>query len=245
MFTVLITLCVDTSRSMRKRPDGSEPIELLNAALAKFFTALDKEETFREDVFVAVVGFANKAEVLRDFATIGSDPRPPEIDLSTGTNIPGGVEAALDLLKKGEEHYASVRGQVDWLYVVVLSDGRCEERYKCNLPKAADTFKGWVEDSSSESGPRTIPALVRVGTSPGGDLDLFGKPVNLPKWDYITLFHHIFVSLQDVKKSITSGQSPESVRGDLIRQVNDLPPVSVRKLELGNPDQRTHNDENA
>jgi uncharacterized protein YegL len=94
-------LILDTSGSM-----SGNRIDALNAGLKTFRDELATDEVASKRVEVAIVEFNTHVRVVQDFVT-SENFFPPTLTASGGTDIEGGVNKALDLLKERKRQYGA------------------------------------------------------------------------------------------------------------------------------------------
>lgn len=94
-------LILDTSGSM-----AGNRIDALNAGLRTFRDELAADEVAGKRVEVAIVEFNTHARVVQDFVT-SENFFPPTLTASGGTDMAGGVNKALDLLRERKRQYGA------------------------------------------------------------------------------------------------------------------------------------------
>src|ERR1041385_9055088 len=94
-------LILDTSGSMY-----GNRIDALNAGLETFRDELVADEIASKRVEVAIVEFNTQVRVVQDFVT-SENFFPPTLTASGGTDIAGGVNKALDLLRERKRQYGA------------------------------------------------------------------------------------------------------------------------------------------
>ena len=120
---VPVTLCLDVSGSM-----SGDPIAELNKGVGLFFDALRSDPVANASAEVAVVAFADRAEVMLDFQSLDRVPSPPV--LSTGsqvgflTNLGAGARLAMSILESRKKQY-KIAG-VDYFqpFMILMTDGQ-------------------------------------------------------------------------------------------------------------------------
>ena len=94
-------LILDTSGSM-----SGDPINALNAGLRTFHDDLINDNLARKRVEVAIVEFNSDVRVIQNFVTVDAF-QPPTLAARGMTNMVGGIETALDLIKDRKVKYNS------------------------------------------------------------------------------------------------------------------------------------------
>ena len=120
---VPVTLCLDVSGSM-----SGDPIAELNKGVGHFFEALRSDPVANASAEVAVVAFADRAEVMLYFQSLDRVPSPPV--LSTGsqvgflTNLGAGARLAMSILESRKKQY-KIAG-VDYFqpFMILMTDGQ-------------------------------------------------------------------------------------------------------------------------
>lgn len=131
---VPVCLCLDVSPSMSGDPRlGADPnikgvpIDELNLGVQLLYTEIQQDEIAKYAAEVAVVTFSGDARLVRDFATIASNPVPPRVELDLvkgGTSLGAGVQLALDLLERRKQQYKATATEYYQPWLVIITDGR-------------------------------------------------------------------------------------------------------------------------
>ena len=177
-------LLLDTSGSMEGRP-----IEELNAGLWTFKQQLMQDPVARKRVYVALVTFNSRVDVLEQFSPrLGiatqfvsiADFNPPVLQANGQTFMGRGIKTALDLL---HAHKRSLREQ-EWDYyrpcVFMITDGRPEGEENSIVADAGHRVR------TEETGKRVLFYTIGVG---GADLSAVRplgarEPVDLKGRDF-------------------------------------------------------------
>ena len=110
-------LLLDTSGSM-----GGEPINSLNKAINDFKAKTSLDELARKRVDIAIITFDDHANLVQDFTPI-SQMEP--VTLTTGgcTNMPEGIQMAIDKVKERNRFYAGIGTPVYKPWIFMITDG--------------------------------------------------------------------------------------------------------------------------
>ena len=109
-------LLLDTSGSM-----GGPPINQLNEGLRAFKESL-KDPTALLRVEVAIVTFDDSPTLVQDFVT-ASNFQPPLLTAQGGTDMAGGIQKALELLRSRKEQYKANKVSYFRPWVFMITDG--------------------------------------------------------------------------------------------------------------------------
>lgn len=109
-------LLLDTSGSM-----SGPPINELNQGLQAFKESL-KDPTALLRVEVAIVTFDDSPKLVQDFVT-ASNFQPPTLTAQGGTDMAGGIQKALDLLRSRKEQYKANKVSYFRPWVFMITDG--------------------------------------------------------------------------------------------------------------------------
>ena len=176
-------LLLDTSGSM-----GGPPINHLNEGLRAFKESL-KDPTALLRVEVAIVTFDDSPTLVQDFVT-ASNFQPPLLTAQGGTDMAGGIQKALELLRSRKEQYKANKVSYFRPWVFMITDG---------APNA-----GWepaaqhIRDEESNRGV----VFFAIGVE-GADMGRLKDIVVRPPWQLRTLnFEGLFTWLS---ASLTKG----------------------------------------
>lgn len=120
---VPITLCLDVSGSM-----SGEPIAELNKGVELFFDALRIDPVANASAEVAIVAFADRAEVMLDFQSLDRVAAPPVLQTGSHvgclTNLGAGAQLAMSILESRKQQY-KIAG-VDYFqpFMILMTDGQ-------------------------------------------------------------------------------------------------------------------------
>jgi uncharacterized protein YegL len=117
---VPIALCLDVSGSM-----SGAPMQELNEGVRLFFEALQADPIAKASAEVAIVSFADRAEIVLDFQGLDRVTQPPVLASTGGsTSLGEGVNLALDLLETRKQEYQ--KAGVDYFqpWLVLMTDGQ-------------------------------------------------------------------------------------------------------------------------
>ena len=120
---VPITLCLDVSGSM-----SGEPIAELNKGVELFFDALRSDPVANASAEVAIVAFADRAEVMLDFQSLDRVTSPPVLQTGSHvgclTNLGAGAQLAMTSLESRKQQY-KIAG-VDYFqpFMILMTDGQ-------------------------------------------------------------------------------------------------------------------------
>jgi len=109
-------LLLDTSGSM-----SGPPINELNQGLQAFKESL-KDPTALLRVEVAIVAFDNSPRLVQDFVP-ANNFQPPILTAQGGTDMAGGIQKALDLLRSRKEQYKANKVFYYRPWVFMITDG--------------------------------------------------------------------------------------------------------------------------
>lgn len=117
---VPVTLCLDTSASMRDNDKIKELVQGVNL----FYDAIDEDEDAHDSAEVSIVEFNSSASIIHDFANIDGLTPIDAIGANGGTALGEGVNLALDTLERRKAVYsqAGVLYYQPWL--VLMTDGQ-------------------------------------------------------------------------------------------------------------------------
>lgn len=154
---VPICLCLDTSGSMdavegdcirtgKKIYDDGQEWELVEGGTTRiselmkgielFYFAILEDETARYSAEICIVTFNSTANKIKDFSTLDSEEKIPELEVKGNTAMGEGVNLALDLLESRKQEYkeAGVDYYQPWL--VLMTDGKPVGSSEIELRKA-------------------------------------------------------------------------------------------------------------
>lgn len=114
-------LILDTSGSMT-----GAPIEALNAGLLTLRDDLLRDDTAKKRVEVAVVEFNSTVRVAQDFVT-APNFKPPTLTATGQTDMAGGINQALDLLRRRKDKYNSSGVPYYRPWAFLITDGKVTE----------------------------------------------------------------------------------------------------------------------
>ena len=120
---VPVTLCLDVSGSM-----SGEPIAELNRGVDLFFKALRSDPVANASAEVAIVAFADRAEVMLDFQSLDRVSAPPLLQTGShvgcSTNLGAGARLAMSILGARKQQY-KIAG-VDYFqpFMILMTDGQ-------------------------------------------------------------------------------------------------------------------------
>jgi uncharacterized protein YegL len=120
---VPVALCLDVSGSM----DGP-PIHELNEGVQMFLNALRSDPIASASAEVAIVAFADRAEVVLDFQSLHRIEQPPVLQtgshLGNSTNLGAGANLSLNLLNARKREYEAAGVEYFQPFVVLMTDGQ-------------------------------------------------------------------------------------------------------------------------
>jgi uncharacterized protein YegL len=179
-------LLLDTSGSM-----GGPPITALNAGLQTFKDELNKDDLAKRRVEVAIVEFNSVVNVVQDFIT-ADQFQPPSLTATGGTDMVGGIQKALDIVKERKEKYKSFGIKYYRPWVFMITDG-----FASGYEQVALRIKDEEEKKQV--------AFWAVGVQ-GADIDCLKKislrePKMLAALNFRELFVWLSASMQRVSQS--------------------------------------------
>ncbi len=142
---VPVCLCLDTSGSMgtvesgsyedtgrtvfedgkewRVVTGGSSRIDELQKGVELFLAAIREDEVAMYAAEIAIVTFNDRAECLRNFAGVDTQPEVPAMEPKGNTALGEGVSLALDLLESRKQQYKDTGVDYYQPWLVIMSDG--------------------------------------------------------------------------------------------------------------------------
>lgn len=135
---VPVTLCLDVSGSM-----SGEPLAELNKGVGLFFDALRSDPVANASAEVAIVAFADRADVLLDFQSLDRVTAPPvlstESHLGMLTNLGAGARLAMSILESRKQQYKTAGVDYFQPFMVLMTDGQpTTEEHLSIAPQACE-----------------------------------------------------------------------------------------------------------
>lgn len=116
---VPVCLCLDVSGSMQ-----GAPIDELNEGVRLFYEAIREDEVALYAAEICVVTFGEqKAECVRDFASLELQPSPPVLTAYGMTPMGEAVNLSLDLLERRKKEYQQKGVDYFQPWLVLMTDG--------------------------------------------------------------------------------------------------------------------------
>ena len=114
-----ITLCLDTSGSMR-----GHPINELNAGLRMFYDCVkrDSESRYSADISIVTFGFGD-VQRIQDFSHVDDIAMPPSLKAEGMTPMGEAVNLSLDMLDNRKNYYRSIGVPYYHPWLILMSDG--------------------------------------------------------------------------------------------------------------------------
>ena len=115
-----ITLCLDTSGSMR-----GHPINELNAGLRMFYDCVKKnyESKYSADISIVTFGGYNDVTRIQDFAHVDEISVPPSLKAEGTTPMGEAVNLSLDMLDNRKKYYRSIGSTYYHSWLILMTDG--------------------------------------------------------------------------------------------------------------------------
>lgn len=110
-------LLLDTSGSM-----SGDPINSLNNAIKDFKTKTSMDDLAQKRVDIAIITFDDHAQLVQDFTPI-SQMETKELKTGGCTNMPEGINLAIDKVKERNRFYASMGTPCFKPWIFMISDG--------------------------------------------------------------------------------------------------------------------------
>lgn len=153
---VPVVLCLDVSGSMRK----NDAIDSLNKGIEIFYESIRNNEQARQSCEIAIITFADEANVVEDFSSIDKKELK-RIDYvpNGGTALAHGVMKALEVLDERKQKYKETGTDYFQPWLVIITDGLPGDVE--DLPAAHEEVKKRIVDRKLT----LFPAVV------GGDGD--------------------------------------------------------------------------
>lgn len=110
-------LLLDTSGSM-----SGDPINSLNRAINDFKQKTSMDDLAQKRVDIAIIAFDDHARLVQDFTPI-SQMEPVSLEVGGLTNMPEGINLAIDKVKERNRFYASLGTPCFKPWIFMITDG--------------------------------------------------------------------------------------------------------------------------
>lgn len=193
-------LILDTSGSMSE----NRKIDELNAGLQILRDDLVSDDRARRQVEIAIVEFNSSVRVVRDFVTV-ENFEPPTLSASGGTDIVGGVNQALDLLRQRKKKYDDNGIPCYRPWAFLITDAEVSENESRMVAARID----------DDSGKKRVAFFV-VGVQGANEerlKQIVAQPAMLSGVKFKELFLWLSTSLKTVAQSIPGEMVPLPGRG--------------------------------
>lgn len=134
---VPIVLCLDTSGSMSERNrNGARKIDELTNGIRMFYESVKADDLAAYAADVAIVTFADRAEIRQRFANVSGLISAPALKPQGVTAMGEGVNLALDLIEDRKEAYKSTGISYYQPWLVFMTDGYPYKGSQAELERA-------------------------------------------------------------------------------------------------------------
>lgn len=210
-------LLLDISGSMH-----GEPIENLCQAIERFKTQVCKDEIARKRVDVAIVSFADKAQVVSDFVPI-EKLESVQLNAYGMTNMAEGIDMAIDLVKNRNRFYQQLGVPFFKPWIFMITDGMSTS-YGEDMQRVAERIA--KEETAGSSGKLKFWALGLGNYDSREMFRLTKRVIELRNHDFTGIFDWLSDSMTAISQSTVGETVPLPDLGDNVRKA-----VPDRKID--------------
>lgn len=185
-------LLLDTSGSM-----FGSAIESLNEGIRRFKEQVLLDPVASRRVDVAIVTFSDEVKIVSDFVPVKNMPTP-ELQAYGRTEMAGGIQTAIDLVKQRTQMYAQMGTPCHKPWIFMITDGKATSVDQ-DMVQAAERIL--MEESKGNYGHLTFWALGIGSYDPEQMFSLTNRVMELRDQNFNGIFDWLSESMSTISQS--------------------------------------------